>query len=563
MNKRLTPFAYALALLPAACLAQTPQPQAGTLQPRPPPPAPGPAGAPPAVVAPAPAPAAVDIAEGSLEVRSYRFTGDLTGLPEAQMQAMLAGDSGKIMTLKELHGVAAKIERFLLTERRRIVAKAWVPLQDVQHGVVEIRVLQGAVGQLRLDPAFLEGAARDGALASARGVLPPGAPIERERVEEAVYRVADFLGMPARAVLVPAARLGEYDVVFEIEQGQRVAASASVDNTGNRYTSEWHDALSLRVANLSGRADQLAVYAQLLTPNQRSLHLNYQLPVGRDWRLGATAQASRYHLCCVFAPLDARGSTRMAAVNVSRAVRRARAHNLYLSAELLQRRLSNRQLGVSTSEHKVSELILGSRADWTDGEVLSAGWLNLGLGYTEVGAAGIDALTDAASARLHGRFAKLAFGYSRTQPLGKDGDLVVKLSGQAASKNLDSSETFLLGGLGAVRAYPAGETAGDQSAIAQLEYHRRLRDGLRAFAFYDHGWIELHRNPWAGFTGRNQVQLKGAGAGVVWNPGPRVELSLIGAAKVGRNPLADPATGNDSDGRSRRYRLWSFATVRF
>jgi len=563
MKKRLTPFAYALAMLPAACLAQTPPPDAGTLQPRPVPPAPKPASTQPAVLAPARAAAAVDIAEGSLEVRSYRFSGDLTGLPEAQMHEMLAGDSGKVMTLKDLHGVAAKIERYLLTERRRIAAKAWVPLQDVQQGVVEIRVLQGAVGQLRTDPAFVSGAAREGALASARGVLATGTPIERERLEEAVYRVSDYLGMPARAVLVPAAKLGEYDVVFEIEQGQRVAASASVDNTGNRYTSEWHDALSLRVANLTGNADQLAVYAQLLTPNQRNLHLNYQVPVGRVWRLGATAQGSRYHLCCTFESLDARGSTRTFSVNASRAVQRTRARNLYLSAELLQRRLTNRRQGQITNEHKVSELILGTRADWTQGEVLSAGWMNLSLGYTEVGAAGGADLADAASARLHGRFAKIGFGYSRTQPLGQNGDLVFKLSGQGASKNLDSSETFLLGGLGAVRAYPAGETAGDQSVIGQLEYHRRLREGLRAFAFYDHGWIELHRNVWPGFMGKNQVQLKGIGAGVVWNPAPRFELSLIGAAKVGRNPLADPVTGNDSDGRSRRYRLWSFATVRF
>ena len=562
MNKRFTPFAYALALLPVAALAQTSPPDAGTLQPRPAPPAPKPSGT-PAVLAPAPAAAPVDIAEGSLEVRSYRFSGDLTGLPVDHMHRMLASDSGKIMTLKELHGVAAKIERYLLNERQRIVAKAWVPLQDVQQGVVEIRILQGAIARLRTDPAFPGGAAREGALASAGGVLAAGAPIERARLEEAVDRVSDYLGMPARAVLVPAARLGDYDVVFEIEQGQRVSASVGVDNTGNRYTSEWHDALSLRVANLTGRADQLAAYAQLLTPNQRNLHLNYQLPVGRDWRLGATAQASRYHLCCVFAPLEARGSTRMLSLSATRAVRRARAHNLYLSAELLQRRLSNLQLGVTTSEHKVSELTLGSRADWTAGEVLSAGWLNLSLGHTEVGAAGIDALTDAASAHLHGRFAKLAFGFNRTQPLGAGGDLVLKLSGQAASKNLDSSETFLLGGMGAVRAYPAGETAGDQSAIGQVEYHRRLRDGLRAFAFYDHGWIELHRHPWPGFTGRNQVQLKGAGAGLVWNPNPRTELSLIGAAKIGRNPLADPVTGHDSDGRARRLRLWSFATVRF
>jgi hemolysin activation/secretion protein len=566
MNTRLTPFAYALALLPAACPAQTVQPQAGTLRPPSTPStsaAPKAAAAPPRVVAPKSTPARGDITEGSLEVRAFRFSGDLTGLPEDEMQRMLAGDSGKVVTLKDLHGVAAKIERYLLTSQQRIVAKAWVPLQDVQEGVVEIRILQGSVGQLRTDAGFAGGAARDGALAAARSVLRPGAPIARAPLEEAVYRVSDYLGMPARAVLVPAAKLGEYDVVFEIEHAQRISASVGVDNTGNRYTSEWHDALSLRVANLSGHADQLSVYAQLLTPNQRNLHLNYQVPVGRGWRLGATAQASRYHLCCVFEPLDARGNTRMFALNASRALQRTRARNIYVSAELLQRRLENEQLGFTTSKHKVSELTVGARTDWTSGEVLSAGWLNLGLGHVDVDAAGADAVTDPVSARLHGRFAKLGFGYSRTQPLGKDGDLVLKLSGQAASKNLDSSETFLLGGMGAVRAYPAGETAGDQSAIAQVEYHRRLREGLRAFAFYDHGWIELHRNPWAGFTGRNNAQLKGIGAGIVWNPGPRFELSLIGAAKVGHNPLADPLTGNDSDGRSRRYRIWSFATVRF
>jgi hemolysin activation/secretion protein len=573
MNKRLPPFACVLALLPAACLAQAVPPEAGILQPRSTPaPTPTPASAPAAAPLLAPSPAARpptprgDIAEGSLEVRAFRFSGDLTGLPVDEMARMLAGDTGKVVTLKDLHGVAARIERWLLDERRRIVAKAWVPLQDVQEGVVEIRILQGTVGQLRTDPKFVAGAARDGALAAAGAVLAAGAPIVREPLEEAVYRVSDYLGMPARAVLVPAAKLGEYDVVFEVEQGQRVNASIGVDNTGNRYTSEWRDALSLRVANLSGRADQLAVYAQALTPNQRNLHLSYQLPVGRDWRLGATAQASRYRLTGVFAPLEARGDTRMLALNLGRAVQRTRTRNIYVSAELLQRRLENEQLGFITSKHQVSELSFGVRTDWSAGEVLGNGWLNLSLGHVDVGAAGADAVTDPTSARLHGRFAKLGFGFSRTQPLGvqgANGDLVAKLSGQLASKNLDSSETFLLGGMGAVRAYPAGETAGDQSAIAQLEYHRRLGEGLRAFAFYDHGWIELHRHPWTGFTGRNRVQLKGTGVGVAWAAHRRVELSLIGAAKVGRNPLADPVTGNDSDGRSRRYRIWSFATVRY
>jgi len=171
--------------------------------------------------------------------------------------------------------------------------------------------------------------------------------------------------------------------------------------------------------------------------------------------------------------------------------------------------------------------------------------------------------TDMTGNRTEGTFNKARVNLHYLAPWDSKTDWFINFSGQVGNKNLDSSETFLLGGLGAVRAYPAGETAGDQSVVGQIEYHRRLREGLRAFAFYDHGWIEQHRNVWPGFTGQNQVRLKGLGAGIVWNPAPRFELSLISAAKVGRNPLADPVTGNDSDGRSRRLRLWSFATVRF
>lgn len=107
--------------------------------------------------------------------------------------------------------MAAKIERYLQNDQQRIVARAWVPLQDVQHGVVEIRILQRALDQLRLDPAFGAGSARGAGAGSHIGRIRCG--------------VRDRAGP---------------------------AASASVDNNGNRYTSRWHDALSLRVANLTG-----------------------------------------------------------------------------------------------------------------------------------------------------------------------------------------------------------------------------------------------------------------------------------------------------------------------
>jgi hemolysin activation/secretion protein len=48
--------------------------------------------------------------------------------------------------------------------------------------------------------------------------------------------------------------------------------------------------------------------------------------------------------------------------------------------------------------------------------------------------------------------------------------LLVRLSGQRASQNLDSSEKFSLGGPNSVRAYGPGEAATDDGNLVTLEY---------------------------------------------------------------------------------------------
>jgi hemolysin activation/secretion protein len=548
------------------CLAQT-VPDAGRLDDRnrPPPPSSPPA-APRVVVNPSGLPSQPGqpaLTEGSLMVKGFRFSGDLDGIAPATLASLTAGDGGRVMALSELHTVADKVERHLQADLGLVVAKAWVPLQDVQDGMVEIRILQGTVEQLKLASAPGQPAVPSGALAPARMLLPPGAAISRARLEEAVYRMSDYVGTPVRAVLLPAAALGRYDIQFELDAAGRVSGSISVDNTGNRYTSQWHDTVNLKVANLTGHADQLQLTGQLLTDKQRSLRAHYQHPLPGDYRIGLSGQVSRYELGGAFEPLDAHGRTTLFGVDLQRALARSRAYNLYASAEVLRRKLTNHQLGALTSEHTVNELNLGLRTDWTSGTAFNYGWVTLTGGNVKLDGAALDAVSDHLGPDLRGGFGKLAFGYTRSQPVGKDGSVVANLSGQLASKNLDSSETFLLGGMGAVRAYPSGETAGDQSLVAQIEYHRQFSQALRGFAFYDMGWIKVRKHPWPGFVGDNSFTLKGAGLGLAWQPASRVELSLIAARKLGHNPVADPLTGNDSDGRSSRFRVWAFAIFRF
>jgi hemolysin activation/secretion protein len=70
-----------------------------------------------------------------------------------------------------------------------------------------------------------------------------------------------------------------------------------------------------------------------------------------------------------------------------------------------------------------------------------------------------------------------------------------------ASKNLDSSQQFYLGGPTGVRAYPVGQGAGSQGAIMQLELHQQVVSespigSITAYGFYDLGGVQLFKNTW-------------------------------------------------------------------
>ena len=129
-----------------------------------------------------------------------------------------------------------------------------------------------------------------------------------------------------------------------------------------------------------------------------------------------------------------------------------------------------------------------------------------------------------------------------------------------ASKNLDSSQKFVLGGPQGVRAYPTGEASGDEGWLLNLEWRREIDRNWRVVAFLDHGEIRLHRNPWSTWNVLtpnldNQYGLSGFGASAVWTPTTNSQISATLAQRLGNNPASD-VNGNDSDGRSRSPQLW-------
>ena len=113
--------------------------------------------------------------------------------------------------------------------------------------------------------------------------------------------------------------------------------------------------------------------------------------------------------------------------------------------------------------------------------------------------------------RGHTPYRKTSASLLYLQALSRDWTVYASVLGQRASKNLDSSEKFSLGGAQGVRAYPVGEAAGDEGALATLELRYALPQWLGAtpqlVLFADSGRVRINKNPFA--AGNN---VRGLGA---------------------------------------------------
>jgi hemolysin activation/secretion protein len=166
---------------------------------------------------------------------------------------------------------------------------------------------------------------------------------------------------------------------------------------------------------------------------------------------------------------------------------------------------------------------------------------------------------DALSTKTAGRFTKLRLNFNRQQTLNPTTQLVGSYQTQIASKNLDGSEKFSLGGMQGVRAYPASEANGNAAQLITLEYQKTLewqQHPFKVSAFIDMGHVsKLKFNTGSGI---NAYSLQGAGLWVgssVPNRLGQAQWRMTWAHRMGSNPAAQ-ANGLDLDGTLHYDRFW-------
>jgi hemolysin activation/secretion protein len=486
------------------------------------------------------APAATDSNAATGPVSTLQFKVDriqLTGVSkfaEAELLQVAGFEPARVLNLTDLKAMS---ERITLHYRQNgyLVARAYVPAQEIRDAVATLSVLEGQYGQVQLnnksalDKQVPQDVLRD---------LQQGDVITLAPLEERLLLLSDLPGVQVRSTLVPGASLGLSDLVVDITPDARISGSLDADNAGSPYTGEERIGLTLNLNNPRGRGDLASLRVLTSGAGLRYGRVAYQVPLGRA-RVGVSYSDLAYALGRDFAVLGAHGHARVAALFGSYTRQRTRQSNQHVGVSLESKRFHDQiDAEPSVTDKRAQVAVVTAYGDQRDAWG-GGGFNSYSLAWT---AGSIDILTpiarqrDAETAHSHGPFSKLAFALSRVQRANDSLSLYGSLSGQIASKNLDVSEKMALGGMYGVRAYPEGEAYADEGALLSLEARQQLRipghatGQWQVAAFMDAGIVKLHHQPW---LSTKQRRLSGAGVGVYWTKPGDFSVKAFYARKLG------------------------------
>ncbi len=444
------------------------------------------------------------------------------------------------------------------------IVRAYLPEQDIVGGIVTIQVVEAVFGGVRLEGPASSRIKLSHIRAMVEAQQKTAAPLNAEAIDRALLLAEDLPSVAVSGSLSEGARKGESELVLRVTEKPLASGDAALDNTGSRSTGRERLAANLALGSPFGFGELVSASA-IHTEGSDYLRLGATAPAGvYGWRVGGSASHLDYKLVSPdFIALNGKGSSDTIGLEASYALIRARLKNLYFNANLDHKAFDNQSGGAVTTHYQADTLTLGVNGNLFDS--LAGGGANTASITIVEGEINLDGSpnqpADAATTRTAGRFAKLRYGASRQQVISENLALFAALSGQLASRNLDSSEKLFLGGASGVRAYPSSEGGGSEGLLVNLELRLKLPQGFNLVGFYDYGQVTVNRdNAFPGAPAANDIKLDGAGLSFAWQAISGFSLKAAVARRIGANPNPTPS-GNDQDGSLIKNRWWLTATL--
>lgn len=455
----------------------------------------------------------------------------LEGVPllqTAEFRALVAPYLGHPASLAVLHQLTREVVLYCRRHDRPVV-DVLVPEQNVQTGTVQILVLEGRFGQVRVEgekwfsAALIAGAIRlqSGEIIAGRSLLEDLAWINRNP-----FRQVDL-------VFTRSPNPGETDLVLRANDRLPLRLSAGYDDSGNALTGFDRVLAGVYWGNAFGLDHELG-YQLSASPDFRKLVAHsgsYTIPLPA-WRHAFTVSGSyaesRPDLAGGFFTL--KGRTWQVGARDRIPLPAFGTFTQELSAGIDFKRSNNNLafggMQVFAQENDIAQAV----ATYTLGRSDRFGATSASL--TATGSpGGLSAGNHTRVFRAARSFARADYAYvrlevERTTKLPAGFSWLVRGTGQLATANLLASEQLGFGGADSLRGYEDHEANGDDGFIFVNELHARTgsvsphlgltkaTDRFDPLVFWDYGIARSH-TPLPGET--TQIEMSSVGVGLHYN----------------------------------------------
>ena len=445
-----------------------------------------------------------------------------TVYPPSLFKSLYSGSIGKPVSVADLYAWAERI-----SERYRkdgyILSKAVVPAQHIRGGVIRLQVIEGFLGQVKIQGATTP------RLREYADQLTQSRPLNTKDLERYLLFANDLPGYSVRAVLSPSTTVPGASDLTLVSTHKLVDVQVAVDNQGTAYIGPWEGTVVASLNDAFGHGERLTARMSS-TPSIRELQLfgvTATIPLDAHG-LNLIVDASRIRARPGYTLSPFKPHTQGDAVTVSlqKVLIRSRAQTLSVSGGL------NYEDSVSvltppgadaapSSNDKLWVLRFGGSYSLTDsygGRNDMSVQLSHGLRM-----ANASRPERANISKKFGRtdFTKLTATASRLQAITGPFAVLAAVTGQVTpGQSLLSAEQFGVGGAAFGRGYDPSELTGDNGVAAKLEFQatyglsfHRLQTA-QFFSFYDTGYVRS-RYPFSLNRGsQSHATLASLGGGV-------------------------------------------------
>ncbi|MFW5432405.1 MAG: ShlB/FhaC/HecB family hemolysin secretion/activation protein [Methylophilaceae bacterium] len=407
-------------------------------------------------------------------IQAFTFSGNQSFSNE-QLSALLMDFEKREIGFKDLNE-ATKIITAFYRENGYFLAQAYLPAQDIAANTVEIAILEGKLGTLKLsgaddlNKAFME--------KMAIYQLGVGGSVSEYNLVRNVTLLNALPGVDATAQLNPSSIVGATDIEVTLAPQPRLQGYIGANAYGNRFTGREVVLAGVQLNNPAGLGDQFSLNVKRSNNNgQRGVDLRYITPIlasGTTLSLGYNYVD--YKLGRELAPLDAFGESQYFNISIDQPILRD-AHKGISFRYGTSYKVMNDEVATASLENRrnIFGADFGIYGDWLNeaGSVSNQVGLNIRTGKVMFKDDTAQAL-DESGAKTKGGFVKYSLSATRLQYFENGISLALQADYQRASKNLDSVEKLSIGGINRWRRFAELPSLADTGLAVGAELRKRI-----------------------------------------------------------------------------------------